>query len=136
MVAAAATAIAVGLQLPLTGGPPPSTRGVGGAERPAAAFDAAFASLTSRPTLVAAIVILAVAAATAGLARSRGLWAVAAWGAVFLGALLLVAGSRGRSSRRGLPGLSPRSGWRRARSRIRCSERLVRVAAGTMVPAI
>jgi len=34
-------------------------------------------------------VILAVAAATAGLARSRGLWAVAAWGAVFQGALLL-----------------------------------------------
>ena len=89
VVAAAATAVAVGLQLPLTGEPPPSTRGVGGAERPAAAFDAAFASLTSRPTLVAAIVILAVAAATAGLARSRGLWAVAAWGAVFQGALLL-----------------------------------------------
>ncbi len=36
------------------------------------------------------MVIVAAAAASAGFARSRGLWGVAAWGSCFLGALLLV----------------------------------------------
>ncbi|MGH3043016.1 MAG: hypothetical protein ACRDNG_14995, partial [Gaiellaceae bacterium] len=45
--------------------------------------------LTSRPTILAAAFVLAAAAATAGYARSRGLWGVAAWGAAFLAALLL-----------------------------------------------
>jgi hypothetical protein len=45
--------------------------------------------LTSRPTILAAAVVLAAAAATAGHARSKGLWGVVAWGAAFLATLLL-----------------------------------------------
>ena len=90
VVTAVATVAVVGLRLPLTAEPPPQPRGVSGTERPGAALDGALAALTSRPTIVAAIVILAVAAASAGLARGRGLWGVTAWGTVFLGALLLV----------------------------------------------
>jgi Protein kinase domain len=80
----------VGLRLPLTGEAAPETRGVNGAERPEAALDGLLAALSSRPTIVAAMVILGAAAASAGFARSRGLWGVAVWGAGFLAALLLV----------------------------------------------
>ncbi len=89
VVTAVATVAIVGLRLPLTAEPSPEPRGVSGAERPSAALDGVLAALTSRPTIVTAIVILAVAAASAGLARGRGLWGVTAWGAAFLGALLL-----------------------------------------------
>jgi len=90
VVIAGATAVVVGLRLPLTGQAPPEPRGVSGAEQPGAALDGSLAALTSRPTIVAAMVIVALAAASASLARSRGLWGIAAWGAAFLGALLLV----------------------------------------------
>jgi len=90
VLTAVATVVVVGLRLPLTGEPPPEPRGVSRAEQPAAALEGSLAALTSRPTIVAAIVIVAAAAALAGLARSRGLWGVATWGASFLGALLLV----------------------------------------------
>ena len=90
VLTAVATVVVVGLRLPLTGEPAPRPRGVSRAEEPAAALDGSLAALTSRPTIVAAVVIVAVAAALAGLARSRGLWGVAGWGASFLGALLLV----------------------------------------------
>jgi hypothetical protein len=90
VVAAVAAAVVAGPRLPLTGEAPPRPRGVSGAEQPGAALDGSLAALTSRPTIVAAIVIVALAAASAGLARDRGLWGVAAWGAGFLGALLLV----------------------------------------------
>ena len=86
---ALATAIVLGLRLPLTGGTAPSPD-VGGAERPHAAVDGLLAALTSRPTVAVALIVVAAAAATAGLARSHGLWAVAGWGAGFLGALLLM----------------------------------------------
>ena len=95
---AIATAVVLGLRLPLTGGSAPAP-GVSGAERPQTAVDGLLAALTSRPTIVVALVVVAAAAATAGLARSHGLWAVAGWGAGFLGALLLVptvAGAGGR----------------------------------------
>ncbi|MGH3011275.1 MAG: hypothetical protein ACRDMY_05440, partial [Gaiellaceae bacterium] len=82
--------VVVDLRLPLTGEPAPRPRGVKGAEDPSGAFDAVLAMLGSRPTLVAAILIAAVAAGSAGIARSRGLWGVAAWGATFLTVLLLV----------------------------------------------
>jgi hypothetical protein len=91
---AIATAVVLGLRLPLTGGNAPAP-GVSGAERPQAAVDGLLAALTSRPTIVVALVVVAAAAATAGLARSRGLWAVAGWGAGFLGALLLVPTAAG-----------------------------------------
>jgi hypothetical protein len=90
VVATVAAAVVAELRLPLTGEAPPRPRGVSGAAEPGAALDGSLAALTSRPTIVAAIVIVALAAASAGLARDRGLWGVAAWGAAFLGALLLV----------------------------------------------
>jgi hypothetical protein len=83
------TVALVGLRLPLTGEPAPRPRGVSGAEAPGTALDSLTAALSSRPTIIAAMVILAAAAASAGLARSRGLWGVAAWGSGFLAALLL-----------------------------------------------
>ncbi len=89
-VTAVAVIVVVGLRVPLTGEPTPSAGGVSGAEGPGGALDAAFGALTSRPTVVAAIVVLVAAAVSAGFARSHGLWGVAAWGAGFLGALLLV----------------------------------------------
>jgi hypothetical protein len=90
VVTTAATVVVVDLRLPLTGETAPRPRGLRGAQQPGTALDGSLAVLTSRPTIVAAIAIVALAAASAGLARSRGLWGVAAWGAAFLGALLLV----------------------------------------------
>jgi hypothetical protein len=87
---AVAAAIASRGALPLTGEAPPGTPGIGGADRPAAALDAAFAALESRPTLVVAGLVLAAAAAAAVAARGRGLWGVAAWAAILLPALLLL----------------------------------------------
>jgi hypothetical protein len=90
-VATAAAAAAAGkTELPLTGGPPPGAPGIGAADRPAAALDAALGAFGSRPTLVVAALVLAAAAATALPARGRGLWSVAAWGAGLLAALLLL----------------------------------------------
>jgi Protein kinase domain len=93
-LASVATAIAaatvVGIRVPLTGGAAPEPHGLAGAERPQSALDAAVAALSSTPTLVAALAIVAVAAATADLARSRGLWGIAGWGAGYVTALLLV----------------------------------------------
>jgi hypothetical protein len=86
---ALATAVVLGLRLPLTGGAAPDPA-VGGAEKPQAAADGVLAALTSRPTVVVALIVVAAAAATAGLARERGLWGVSGWGAAFLAALLLV----------------------------------------------
>jgi hypothetical protein len=87
---AVVAAVVAGLRVPLTGGPAPEAQGVAGAERPLAALDAALAALAAAPTLVAAMAVVAAAAGTAGLARSRGLWGIAAWGAGYLAALLLV----------------------------------------------
>jgi hypothetical protein len=98
VLATVATVLVAGLRLPLTGDPPPKLHGVSGADRPLGALDGLATAVTSRPTIVAAIVILAAAAASAGLARSRGLWGVAAWGAAFLGALLLVPLAAGGAS--------------------------------------
>jgi hypothetical protein len=87
---AVVAAVVAGLRVPLTGGPAPEAQGLAGAERPLAALDAALAALAAAPTLVAAMAVVAAAAGTAGLARSRGLWGIAAWGAGYLAALLLV----------------------------------------------
>jgi hypothetical protein len=93
-LAAVGTAVAVATAskgaLPLTGEPPPTTPGIGAAERPTTALDTALAALGSRPTLVVAALVLAAAAAAAVPARRRGLWGVAAWGAALLPALLLL----------------------------------------------
>ncbi len=98
VVTAVATVVVVGLRLPLSGDPAPQPRGVSGAETPGTALDGALGVLTSRPTIMAAIVIVGCAAGFASIARSRGLWGVAAWGAGFLGALLLVPLAAGGAS--------------------------------------
>jgi Protein kinase domain len=90
VIAATTAAVVTGRRVPLTGEPAPDAAGVSGADRPAAALDAAIGALASRPTIVAAIVVLVAAAVSAGFARGHGLWGVAAWGAGFLGTLLLV----------------------------------------------
>ena len=95
VVTAVATIVVVGLRVPLTGEATPDARGVSGVEGPGAAVDAALATLTSRPTIVAAIIVLVAATVTAGFARGYGLWGVAAWGAGFLGTLLLVPAAAG-----------------------------------------
>jgi hypothetical protein len=56
---------------------------------PWTALDAVLATLGSRPTLLVAALVLACAAAAAHVARDRGLWAVAGWGAATIAALLL-----------------------------------------------
>lgn len=89
VAATVATAVAAASRLPLSGEPSPSSAGLRGTGQPDAALGAALAILTSRPTMVVAAVVLVAAAATAGLARSHGLWGVTAWGAGLLAGLLL-----------------------------------------------
>jgi hypothetical protein len=93
-LAAVATAVAAGAAgervLPLTGEPAPATPGIGGTDRPAGALDTALAAFGSRPTLVAAALVLAAATVAAPPARRRGLWGVAGWGAAVLAVLLLL----------------------------------------------
>jgi eukaryotic-like serine/threonine-protein kinase len=90
VVAATAAAGITERGLPLTGEAAPATPGITGADRPTTAFDEALAVLTSRPTILTAIVVLAAAAISARFARGHGLWGVAVWGAGFLATLLLV----------------------------------------------
>jgi hypothetical protein len=90
VVATAAVVVVAGRHVPLTGEPAPDARSVSGADRPQGALDGVLGALASRPTLVAAIVVLVVATVSAGLARRHGLWGVSAWGAAFLATLLLV----------------------------------------------
>lgn len=97
-VVTAVAAAAVGdWRLPLTGEPAPSAPGLAGADGPWAALDVSLATLTSRPTLLVAGLVLACAAATAARARDRGLWGVVAWGAATLAALLLAPLAAGGS---------------------------------------
>jgi hypothetical protein len=90
VLTAVVTVVIVELSLPLTGGTAPEPDGLGRTEGPLAALDASLAAVTSRPTMVAALAIVAAAAVSAGYARRRGLWGVAVWGAGFLATLLLV----------------------------------------------
>ena len=74
--------------LPLTGEPPLIGLGLTGSDRPGAAFDALVQAVTEHPGVGIEALVLACAAATAPLARNRGPWIVAAWGAAYLGAAL------------------------------------------------
>jgi hypothetical protein len=74
--------------VPLTG-EPPFVVGLAGTESPRAVLDAVVQALGEHPALPVEALVLAVAAATAPLARPRGLPWIAAWGALFLAALLL-----------------------------------------------
>jgi hypothetical protein len=94
VVATAAALAVAGLTrspLPLTGDPPLVGLGVAGSDRPGTVLDATTRILSERPALAVAALVLAVAAATAPLARARGLAAVGAWGAAYLAALLAPA---------------------------------------------
>jgi Protein kinase domain len=88
VVAALATAIVMRSPVPLTGETPPEA-GVTAGDRPAAAFAAALRVLTDHPGLAVEALVLALSAATAGLARGRGRRGIAAWGAGYLAAALL-----------------------------------------------
>jgi hypothetical protein len=95
VLTAVAVVVVAGLRVPLTGEAAPNAPGVSRADRPAGALDAMLGALTSRPTIVAAIAVLVAATLATGLARRHGLWGVAAWGAGFLGTLLLVPAAAG-----------------------------------------
>jgi hypothetical protein len=75
--------------LPLTGEPPLVGLGLAGSDRPGAVLDTAVRALSEHPALPLEALVLAAAAATAPLARRRGLLPVGAWGALFLAALQL-----------------------------------------------
>ena len=93
LAAVAATVVvaaAAGSRLALTGEPAPDAGGVGPAEGPVATLAAGLGALWSRPSLLAAGVVLAVAAALAPHAQARGLWGVASWGAGLVAVLLLL----------------------------------------------
>jgi hypothetical protein len=87
----AAIAVAALLQspLPLTGTEGEAELDLGATASPIAAAGAVWAFLSAHPALAIETLVFAAAAATTGLARSRGLWGVAVWGAVFLAAALL-----------------------------------------------
>jgi hypothetical protein len=88
-LAAAVSAIITGVGLPLTGEAAPVTGDLGRVTRPDEVIGAALAVLAGRPTVLAAAVVLAAASVAAPIARRAGLWAVGAWGAGLLAALLL-----------------------------------------------
>jgi hypothetical protein len=76
--------------LPLTGEPPLVGVSLAGDESPGSAFGTLLGALADRPGVTIAALVVAAAAVTAGLARSRGPWIVAAWGGGYLGASLFV----------------------------------------------
>ena len=74
--------------LPLTGEPPRVGIGLAEEDSPASAVGTLFAAFGDRPGVAVVTLVLAVAAVTAPLARSRGRLLVAAWGAGYLAAAL------------------------------------------------
>jgi eukaryotic-like serine/threonine-protein kinase len=85
----AAAAVATLTRAPFPLGDLPRTVALGATERPDAAAQAVLAVLESHPALVVEAAVLAAAAATAGRARSHGLWGVAFWGSAVLAAATL-----------------------------------------------
>jgi hypothetical protein len=87
-----AAVVAAGLTrdpLPFTGENPPKALGVAGSARPGAVVDAVGGFLSAHPALWIEALVLAAAAATVPLARSRGLWGICGWGTALLGTSLL-----------------------------------------------
>ena len=76
--------------IPLTGEPPLVGLGLAGSDRPGTVFASILQALTEHPGIAVQALVLAAAAATAGLVRRHGPWLVAAWGAGFLAAGLFV----------------------------------------------
>jgi hypothetical protein len=90
--AAAGFAALVGVPLPLTGGIAQEGLGLGATASPVDATETVAAFLSAHSALVLEALVFAAAAATTGLARTRGLWGVALWGSAFLAAALLAPG--------------------------------------------
>jgi hypothetical protein len=90
--AAAGFAALIGVPLPLTGSTAQEGLGLGATASPVDATETVAAFLSAHSALVLEALVFAVAAATSGLARTRGLWGVALWGSAFLAAALLAPG--------------------------------------------
>jgi hypothetical protein len=80
-----------GADLPLSAGKPPATLGIAGTEHPGAVLHAFGDVLASHTALWTGALALGAAAVLLPYAAARGPWAVAAWGAGTLAALLLPA---------------------------------------------
>jgi hypothetical protein len=89
VLTAVAAAALLGSPAPLTGEASDVALGLGAATNPGEATAAVAGALGSHPALWIEALVFAAAAATTGLARSRGLPGVALWGAAFLAAALL-----------------------------------------------
>jgi hypothetical protein len=81
-----------GVPLPFDGSSPPTVR-IAASDDPFTVVAALWGALLSRPALAIEAIVLAAVAAALPYARSRGLWAVAALGAGFLIAALLIVPS-------------------------------------------
>ena len=92
---AASVSVLAGRSLPFAGEPPGSTAPVAGSTGPLDVIATLFGALTAHPTLAVATVVLALAAASADVAVSYGLWAIAGWGGALLGAALLTPAAFG-----------------------------------------
>ena len=80
-----------GAPLPFDGSSPPQELGVAADGDPFAVAGALWDALISRPVLAVETLVLAAVAVLLPAARARGPWAVAALGAAFLAAALLLA---------------------------------------------
>jgi eukaryotic-like serine/threonine-protein kinase len=89
VLGAVAVAALVGSAAPLTGDETGATPDLGATASPGAAAGSVAGFLAAHPALWIEAVVFAAAAATTGLARSRGLLGVGLWGACFLAAALL-----------------------------------------------
>jgi eukaryotic-like serine/threonine-protein kinase len=89
VLGAVVAAALVGSAAPLTGDETGATLDLGATASPGAAARSVAAFLAEHPALWIEAVVFAVAAATTGIARSRGPLGVALWGACFLAAALL-----------------------------------------------
>jgi hypothetical protein len=92
VLAAVGVAALMGAPLPLTGDAARDALGVGGTDSPVDAAGAVAAFMSTHSALALEALVFAVAAATTGFARTRGLWGVALWGTAFLAAALLAPG--------------------------------------------
>jgi hypothetical protein len=80
-----------GTPLPFAAGTPPLGLGVDGSDHPSAVAAALWQQLLSHPVLVGETLVVALAAALLPLARDRGLWGAAGFGAALLAGTALLA---------------------------------------------
>ena len=92
---AAAVSVLAGRPLPFAGESPGSTASVAGSSDPLDVMVTLYGALTAHSTLAVVTVVLALAAASADVAVSRGHWAIAGWGAALLAGVLLAPAAFG-----------------------------------------